>query len=201
MTAPHVTGLELRYALSDALLFADLPGGVPILDGVHLEADGETLTVVATDRYALAVVRIACTAPAFELDLDRRDTTELVGILRGRHRRGVDLGVDLEPEAAAEGGSSSLVVRVGELALRYRSQPGAFPWWRGLVDTIDAKDRTPVPLVAFSARLLARLGKVTNTTGEPVRLHPGGTGQPLDARFGDRVRVLLMPVRLAEVDA
>lgn len=196
MTAPHITGQELRFALMDALLFADLPGGLPILDGVRLEQDGETLTVVATDRYALCIVRTPCTAPAFELNLDRRDTAELVGILRGRHRRRVDLAVDLEPVP----GEDALVVRVGELALRYRSQPGDYPRWRGLVDTMDAKTRTPAPCVAFSHRLLGRIGKLTSTSGEPLRLYPGGTAQALDARLGDRVRVLLMPIRLAEVD-
>ena len=54
----EVRGDDLRRAILRVLPATDRKGQIPVLGGVQLSAEGETLTLTATDRFRLATVEI-----------------------------------------------------------------------------------------------------------------------------------------------
>ncbi|MFI9469253.1 MerR family transcriptional regulator [Streptomyces sp. NPDC052492] len=67
MTSPHagtavrlsVSGRDLAAALDTVRFAAGTDPELPVLAGVHLDVEGDALSVVATDRYRMAVARTA----------------------------------------------------------------------------------------------------------------------------------------------
>lgn len=190
-----VRAKDLAEALSDALLFASRDPYVPIINAVRFESDGSTLTLVATDRYALGIRTITAPSEPFEFVLPYADTQDLIGLLKTRwhsHKRGPEVSLQVE--------NGVLTVATANLSVRYDQAIGEFPKWQKLADQIKSNKAKPdVGDFAVNPLLLAKFARVS-TVGptSPLSIKTTGVSDGVQVRAGKHFWGALMPVRLSE---
>ena len=192
---PMISRLELARVITQASLFAERRGHLPILNAVRLEASGTHLIAAATDRFSLGAASaeyegtpFAITLPMSAADLilaacklDRRDSrTDLV-----------DLRVTPK--------GTLLHVTINETVVTvptFRPTDYAYPDWRKLVSPSSAAVDPVSGMLAANPKYLARLAKV----GHDAKFYMRGPSKPITARIGDHFVAVIMPIRLGDDD-
>lgn len=161
-TVPTAALDAVRYAVGSDPSY-------PALHGVLLDADGETLHVVASDRYRLAVA----TAPAGGAIGRAFLPVAVLDDVRGGPRPvtvttedGEVRGVAGPVTVTTEGGE--LVVTTGDRTIRTPARPDGFPNWQGL-EPAAAAHRVVVDGPAFRAAVSA--GAATRKDRAGVSYH------------------------------
>lgn len=156
-----VDSVELARALKQVGRAASTDEGRPVLTGVLWVMDGETLRVVATDSYRLAVSEVAI----------KQGPSEGQAIIPARALAEFSRHLSGGAEAAEiKLGSAQAVLSVGKIHLVTRLIEGEFPNWRRLLPE-DQTNRLEVPKDEFEAAV-ARVGLVAQVN-TPVKFHLG----------------------------
>jgi len=170
-------------AVSQVAIAAGRDDTLPMLTGVRLELEGSKLTLLATDRYRLAVreiewrpdapdMTLAALVPARTLD----DTAKTLGSLGG------SVTVALSRGGAGEG---MIGFAGGARRTTSRLLDGDFPKVRALLpDTHNAQARIPV---AALNEVVRRVGLVADRT-TPVRLSFSSDGLVAEASGSEDAR-------------
>lgn len=136
VTAFRVTAADLRHAL-DAVRFALPTAGPADLDAVLFEVDDERLTLVATDRYRMAVSAVPVTGrsgPAGRLPVPRAELDRIAALAADP----LDARVDGD------------VLHLADLTLT--AHPGDYPAYRMVVGSVGGQ-RIPVDARELRAML------------------------------------------------
>jgi DNA polymerase-3 subunit beta len=132
----------------------------PILTGVRVQAEGEQLTMVATDSYRLAVKHAAlgsAVGETLEANVPARALRELARIISAE-------GVD-EVELALP--RNQAIFRVGPVVMSSRLIEGQFPSWRQLIpESFEHEVRLPRDEFLEIARRVSQLAQ----RNAPLRL-------------------------------
>jgi DNA polymerase-3 subunit beta len=125
----------------------------PILTGVLFQAEGSTLTMVATDSYRLSVKHTELESPlsaAIEANVPARALRELARIIG--QEGGSDVAMSLDRNQA--------VFRAGSVVLSSRLIEGQFPSWRQLIpETFEHEVRLPREELLEVARRIGQLAQ------------------------------------------
>jgi DNA polymerase-3 subunit beta len=125
----------------------------PILTGVLFQADGSTLTMVATDSYRLSVKHTELESPlaaAIDANVPARALRELARIIG---QRGAE-------EIAISLARNQAVFRVGDVVLSSRLIEGQFPSWRQLIpESFDHEVRLPREELLEVTRRISQLAQ------------------------------------------
>jgi DNA polymerase III subunit beta len=175
-TAGTVEAGPFAAAVAQVALAAGRDDTLPVLTGVRLELEGTTLTMLATDRYRLAIrelewrpdggeVSAAALVPARTLN----DTAKALGPLGG------SVTVALSRGGAGEG---MIGFSAGQRRTTSRLLDGEFPKVRALLpDTHNAQARVPVSALAEVVKRVALVAE----RATPVRLSFGEDGLVVEA--------------------
>lgn len=119
----EVSALELETALQQVLTAASGDESRQVLTGVLFEVEGETLTLVATDSYRLAVKRVATRGlcGTHKLTVPARACREVLRL--SKKRALVEIGIR----------ESIIIFRIGADVLVSRYIDGQFPNYRQLI--------------------------------------------------------------------
>jgi DNA polymerase-3 subunit beta len=132
----------------------------PILTGVLLQAEGETLTMVATDSYRLSVKHTAlgtAVAQNLEANVPARALRELARIVSAEGVEEVEIALP----------RNQIVFRAGGVLLSSRLFEGQFPSWRQLVpESFEHEVRLPREEFLEIARRVSQLAQ----RNAPLRL-------------------------------
>lgn len=218
-TAAALPAVELARMLGNAAPFASDDATLPVLNAVRLRVAGESLIVDATDRYALLRETHPLAGPAdpFDVVVPLPAIRQIRQLLAAARRQDGETVAELAVVGEAtvrrcdvDHTVPRLRVAAGTMAVEAAGQPGDYPNLDGLIDREDAHAAEHGPGrfdVLLAPRLLARLAKLrtaedggnprarlTQSTGQPAI--PGyARMRPVHASLGDRVRVLVMPIR------
>jgi DNA polymerase III subunit beta len=125
----------------------------PILTGVLFQADGSTLTMVATDSYRLSVKHTALESPlpaAIEANVPARALRELARIIAQGDAEEVSLSL----------ARNQAVFRAGDVLLSSRLIEGQFPSWRQLIpESFEHEVRLPRDELLEVARRISQLAQ------------------------------------------
>ncbi len=184
---PAVAGTVEASAFATAVAQVAVAAGrddtLPMLTGVRLELESETLTMLATDRYRLAVrelpwhpespdVSLTALAPARTL----ADTAKTLGPLGGPVTVALSRGTAGEGMIGFAGGTRRTTSRLLD---------GEFPPVRRLLpDTHSAQAQVPV---AALTEVVRRVGLVAERS-TPVRLSFSADGLVVEASGGEDAR-------------
>jgi DNA polymerase-3 subunit beta len=161
--AGTVDGGELALAIGQVAPAASRDDTLPILTGVNLEIAGDTITLVATDRYRLAMRELGwepVTGDASSLMVPARSMTDAA--------RMMSPGVPVRIMLGADAGTDAMVgFDAGERRLTTRLIAGEFIKYRSRFPA-DFGCHAELPVAAF-AEALRRVSLVAEP-GTPVRL-------------------------------
>jgi DNA polymerase-3 subunit beta len=125
----------------------------PILTGVLFQADGSTLTMVATDSYRLSVKHTQLESPlaeSIEANVPARALRELARII----------GQDGTEDVALSLARNQAVFRVGGVVLSSRLIEGQFPSWRQLIpESFEHEVRLPREELLEVSRRISQLAQ------------------------------------------
>lgn len=177
-TSGVLAGDEFSQAVSQVTVAASRDETLPILTGVRIEIEGETLTLLATDRYRLAL-RTLSWQPAADLAssvaLVRARTLSEVAKALGGHRE-VTLGL-------ATGGATELIgFEAGGRRTTSLLVDGEYPRVRSLFP-----DSSPTSAVVSTQTLVEAVRRVSLVAerNTPVRLTFSDGSLTLEAGQGD----------------
>ena len=132
----------------------------PILTGVLVQAEGNALTMVATDSYRLSVKHTELEAPvsqALEANVPARALRELARIIAAEGAEEVEIALP----------RNQVVFRVGGVVLSSRLIEGQFPSWRQLIpESFEHDVRLPREELLEIARRISQLAQ----RNAPLRL-------------------------------
>jgi DNA polymerase-3 subunit beta len=145
---------RLRHALSRVLPAVAKEGALPALSGVHLEADSEHITLVATDRYRLAAARIPW-SPTVDQPFSALLPAQLLDLAVRAHA-GNSETIGLHHNDSGFGVSTDTHLVTGRLVdaeyVRWRQvMPAGNPDHRAVVDTAGLAQAMEQALVAVQA--------------------------------------------------
>ena len=175
-TAGMVDATAFAAAVAQVAVAAGRDDTLPVLTGVRLELEGSTLTMLATDRYRLAIrdvewrpdaddASLAALVPARTL----ADTAKTLGPLGGT------VTVALSRGGLGEG---MIGFAAGDRRTTSRLLDGEFPKVRALLpDTHNAQARVPVAALTEVVRRVALVAE----RATPVRLSFGDDGLVVEA--------------------
>lgn len=169
----RVEATELARALRQVGRAASTDEGRPVLTGVLWVIEGETLRMVATDSYRLAIAEVVAKGgpPEGQAIIPNRALAEF-----SRHLLGTG-----EELAEIRLGKSQAVLSVGRTRLVTRLIEGEFPNWRRLLPE-SQKNRLEVDKAEFGSAV-ARVGLVAQAN-TPVKFHLGKEVQLTAAESG-----------------
>jgi DNA polymerase III subunit beta len=125
----------------------------PILTGVLFQAEGSTLTMVATDSYRLSVKHTQVESPvsgAIEANVPARALRELARIIAQSGTEEVSLSL----------ARNQAVFRAGDVLLSSRLIEGQFPSWRQLIpESFEHEVRLPREELLEVARRISQLAQ------------------------------------------
>ena len=125
----------------------------PILTGVLFQAEGSTLTMVATDSYRLSVKHAELETPlpaAIEANVPARALRELARIIAQGGAEEVSLSLD----------RNQAVFRAGDVLLSSRLIEGQFPSWRQLIpEVFEHEVRLPREELLEVSRRISQLAQ------------------------------------------
>jgi DNA polymerase-3 subunit beta len=132
----------------------------PILTGVLLQAEGETLTMVATDSYRLSVKHAtleSAVSQQLEANIPARALRELARIISTEAVEEVEISLQ----------RNQVVFRAGEVLLSSRLIEGQFPSWRQLIpESFEHEVRLPREELLEITRRVSQLAQ----RNAPLRL-------------------------------
>jgi hypothetical protein len=200
-----IRSAELRALLGDVQRAASGDRTMPMLNGVLLHTDthprlGHVLVASATDRYVAVqgCAEAQGTLPG-RVFLPLRQITQILSVTRPYTTR--NRAADAQTEIAVADGQ----VTVRQLALPVHDLGAVtvtFPAGHGHnfpdIGQLWKRDVEPAAdPVSLSGAALALLGRLA-TGREPVRIMFRGSSRTVVAHVGDRLSVLVMPVRTSE---
>jgi DNA polymerase III subunit beta len=210
---PQLPDLPEQAGLADAEAFtrsvqrvavcAGTDDRLPALTGIKLSSDGGALELAATDRYRLAVDRVAWTGP------DGTGTLIPTWALSAFAKR-----ADKHGKVALHFGADHAGLSDGTRTLITRTIQGEYPKYRSWVDDSAAAATTVLVDAGTLEQAVTRAGKLTTWRDEPLHLDVTGDGltvrvmrdgnvassQPVPAAVdGDPMEVLFNPAYLASV--
>ena len=174
----------LSQAVSQVSIAASRDDTLPILTGVRMEIDGEHMTLLATDRYRLAMR---------ELDWEPADTSiEQVALVKARILQ--DVSKSMTSGAKVEIGLSNEIVAGGASLIGFASSnrrttstmmDGDYPPVRGLFP-----DSTPIPAVCDRHELLEAVKRMSLVAERKtsIRLSFSAGHLVLEAGHGDNAQ-------------
>ncbi len=140
---------ELKETLEQVTVAVSLDEARPVLAGVYLHLEKDTLTAVATDSYRLAErkmkVKAGQTEKALELIVPGRAMHELARILG-----------EVDGEVAIHIGEGQIMFVVGDLQLTSRLIEGQFPNYKQIIPT------TETTVVEIETNEFVRVAKVAS---------------------------------------
>lgn len=193
-----VEGAALVRALRSVAPFTSADKwGIDILRCIRLDADGDTLTVVATDRYVLGSYRVAYTGPTFGASVPVADAKRVADAVAAHGKANPHLQhfyaltVDGDTLTVSWAGVHLITVSLDVVS--------HFPAWRALIpDVVDAGHGG---IVAVNPVYLARFAKVEPAEGKkggtPMTMRLRDALKPVRIDIGDVFTGLIMPVRIA----
>lgn len=188
---------SLREALGNVEPHAEHKGTLAALGAVRFECDGDTLTVVTTDRYVLATDTVKAAEPGqpFAMLLALDDIARLSALLKGAPRN-----VTVWPVTFALDGDT-LTVTVPGFSATFRTVPAEFPRWRSIFDVAQeatTDDERTVAHAAYDPKLLAKFAKVTEhgRKANVMRMHFSEPVKPALIEVGETFRAVIMPCRV-----
>jgi len=132
----------------------------PILTGVLMQAEGDTLTMVATDSYRLSVKHTKLEAPVtqtLEANVPARALRELARVIGGEGADEVEIAMP----------RNQAIFRAGAVTLSSRLIEGQFPSWRQLIpESFEHEVRLPREEFLEIARRISQLAQ----RNAPLRL-------------------------------
>lgn len=165
-SAGTLDATQLHHAISQVAVAASIDDTVPMLTGLRIETDGDTVTLAATDRYRLPV-RVLNWKPR---------TTHQHTLVAPAHAL-KDLTKGLTGTAVLGIDDGALAVSTGDRTITLRLLENQFPNWRALFPNPDGYAATAhLPAEPFCAAV-KRVALVRDR-GTPVRLTFDG-GQAL----------------------
>ncbi len=176
--AGTVAGDVLTEAVAQVTVAASRDETLPILTGVRIEIEDDTLTLLATDRYRLAMREIPWRPATPE--------TSSVALVRARTlsdvARSLGGGADVDLALAADGTSELIGFEVGGRRTTSLLVDGEYPKVRALFPF-----ESPVYAVAETAPLIEAVRRVALVAerNTPVRLSFGDDQVRLEAGTGD----------------
>lgn len=187
---------DIADALANVLPHADANGSLPILASVRFEvaADG-LVTLVATDRYTLALVEVV-SDPAGEIVpgeflLHRGDVADVIKMAKAAKLGALTFTAAADNVTVTAPGISTVRQLVG----------GDFPKYRSL---LPEGDPVQVGVIGLGSQQMAKFAKLQDN-GRTVKNASlvctfRGATKPVDVRVGevDDFRAIVMPVRLPE---
>ena len=125
----------------------------PILTGVLVQAEGDSLTMVATDSYRLSVKHTKLDSPvsqALDANVPARALRELSRLLAAGQEQGVEIAMS----------RNQAVFRLDGVALSTRLIEGQFPSWRQLIpESFEHEVRLPREELLEKARRVSQLAQ------------------------------------------
>ncbi|CAN5228298.1 DNA polymerase III subunit beta [soil metagenome] len=125
----------------------------PILTGVLVQAEGDSLTMVATDSYRLSVKHTKLESPlaaAIDANVPARALRELARLLGGGDAESVEIALS----------RNQAVFRLDGVALSTRLIEGQFPSWRQLIpESFEHEVRLPREELLEVARRVSQLAQ------------------------------------------
>lgn len=186
---------QLRALVDPVLPAAGTDDMLPILKAVRVEAQGKWLVAVATDRFTIAVQRIARSEgewPAWSATIPTQTLRSLFATFKPSRR-----DTDPEIELTLAGDSlhvtgCSQLLDVQEASIVYPLESGEFPKVGAMLSkAVEAEPGDPS--FAFDPAKMARL--LSKARGS-VTLKAGPTGKAMVLHDGDDWLGLLMPRKL-----
>jgi DNA polymerase III subunit beta len=164
--AGAIGSAAFAQAVSQVAMAASAEADLPALTGVRIEIDGPNLTLVATDRYRLAVRELtwrpAGPAPASVMLVPGRVLHDAARALDGPGETCIHLA---RPDAGEPAGIAGFSVPERQLTTRLIN--GEFPAYRSLIPD-GARTRAKIPAAAL-AEAISRVAVVADRHA-PVRL-------------------------------
>lgn len=187
-TAPTLTAAALNRIISEAALFAGKDPILPMINAVYLEATGDHLVAVATDRFALGASATPYEGEPFDVAIPLEYVPLLISVTAGRRNRWMSVEVGVSPK-----GKRFKVTTAVDLALSIPTvtRHDKFPNWRELLTRKrEATEFTEVMLNPDKLRPFTRL-KTSS-----LRIRTTSPVQPIVITARDDFIGLAMPMRL-----
>lgn len=193
----HCDSTEFGRALNNALLYTCKPSeNRPILTQVQFVVTPHTLTLVATDSYALYRETVTCDASG---DEGSETAFDVDGVMLATIAKAAS-GNKSPARIVFDVDDSDITVTVGAQTFQTRhGMIGEFPHWRQLIPADDKFGVDAFPVVGIAQWQLARLGKIkTGGSAKGATAHVKFVDElkPFIVTFGTTINVLLMPTRL-----
>lgn len=189
---------QLRALVEPVMPAAGADRDLPVLTSVRIESSAKWLVAFATDRFVIAVQRIAAPDdepwPAWSANVPTATLRNILSTFKPSYRA-ADPAIEME---VIDGDglhviSSDSLLEVREASIVYPLQPGEFPKMGNLLR--DALAATPAETaLAFDPRRLARLLSKASGT---VTLKSSAPDKPVVFTDGDDWIGALMPRKLA----
>jgi DNA polymerase III sliding clamp (beta) subunit (PCNA family) len=185
----------LSAALKGIVNFASTDDTVPVLRHVQLIAEGETLTLVATDRYVAGTWRLAYQGEPFTATLHVDDCKRVAELVKHKQK-----GDQLQATLTLDGLRLTVTGPFGETMT---VSTGDYDYPR-ILSLIPAKveDKTEdkpkpegVSMVALNPGLMAKFAKVV-TRHEPILLSFTTARKPVRVDGGEHFTGVIMPMRI-----
>lgn len=197
-----IQGADMLRMIKNATVFACKDDTLPSICALHVELDGDTVTVTATDRYVLSQE----TAAAAEGSADGAgsfllSTDDAKAMLRVK---GWDSIMPVTVTYDAGSGKVTFDLAGGAAGTQvYPTVAGEFPRVRHLLE-IKPADEVPA-VIGFNPEYLAKFGKVRvaewrprSYNATPMVMTMTAPHRPVMVKIGESFRGMIMPVRVTE---
>jgi hypothetical protein len=160
---------------------ADWRDGLPMLASVAFQADGDELTLVATDRYTLGTYRL--TWDGGHADAIVEAPKDLLAFAKKAKGGTIELRFGKDEVTAASHTSTAT----------FKLYDGTFVNWRNLLPERDPNDE----VFGVNAQFIAKFAKAGDKH-TPMRVALRSRTKPLAVEIGEHFRGLIMPVKLPD---
>ncbi|WP_198344338.1 beta clamp domain-containing protein [Mycobacterium dioxanotrophicus] len=186
---------ELVRILKEASLFASSATTIPIINAVHLEASGQELVAVGTDRFVLGASKTeldeATGGFAAALTLQQVKTIiQLAGACKQAFSK-VALDADGKTIRVAFSSGETITLPASEI------ESGVHRGWLTLLKS--SPDSEPSKAMVLNPQFLAKFARVSGASR--MRVHFFGHTRPIRVVIGDSFVGMVMPVRMADDDS
>lgn len=199
--APSITltASSLAALVKPVLPFAAQDGELPVLNAVLIQTQGAFLTATATDRYRLAIQRLAYLdkdAPPFSLLVALRDLRQILGLFKATRKDDRELTITIDGDGKFTVTASGALDGFLAAKMAWRCIDGQYPRIRKLLrDALAQKDQ--LPAIHVNPHYLADFAGAA-PRHVPMRVWGSDPAQPLAIAIGEDFVAALMPIRTAE---
>ncbi len=197
-----LTARDLTALVAPVLPFTEKDGTLPVLGAVKIEARGKWLVATATDRYRIAMQRIALEPPpdkGFAALIPVAVLARIRSTFKHTRRSNPALRLSLKGDelrvSAAEEFEGLFDASFG---FRLINPVSDFPDLTPLIVKALKAEPAPSTEVALNAHFTADFATAA-TTAQPMKLSPTGNGKkdPWMVRIGEDFLGLIVPIRFA----